>query len=96
MVSKASAFFWSAVYSGDVGAAEESLAPLEARISVVALSTSLTRACRVSYAPSFARLLIVTGPVGGVSLVRFESASPEADRVIEEVMGWDRIEGCVS
>jgi hypothetical protein len=39
---------------------------------------------------------MVAGPLDGVSLVRFESASPEADRVIDEVMGCDRIEGFVS
>jgi hypothetical protein len=42
------------------------------------------------------RLVIVVGPFGGASLARFESASPEEDRAIEEVMGWERMDGCVS
>ena len=75
---------------------DESLGPLDARISVVALSTSFTSACKESYEPSCIRLLMVAGPFGGVSLVRFESASPEADRVIDEVMGCDKMEGFVS
>jgi hypothetical protein len=36
------------------------------------------------------------GPAGGVSLARFESASPEELLAIDEVMGRDRIDGCVS
>lgn len=76
--------------------AEESLAPAEVRISVVAFSTSFSSACRESYEPSWIRLVIVAGPPGGVSLVRLESASPEAERVIEEDMGCERIEGFVS
>lgn len=81
---------------GDVVAADESLAPVEARMSVVALSTSLSSACRESYEPSWIRVVMVAGPFGGVSLVRFESASPEAERAIDEVMGCERSEGCVS
>jgi hypothetical protein len=42
------------------------------------------------------RVVMVAGPVGGVSLVRLESASPEAERVMDVVMGCDRTEGCVS
>jgi hypothetical protein len=36
------------------------------------------------------------GPLGGVSLARLESASPEEERAIDEVMGWERMDGCVS
>jgi hypothetical protein len=36
------------------------------------------------------------GLAGGVNLARFESASPEEPRAIDEVMGCDRIDGCVS
>lgn len=39
---------------------------------------------------------MVEEPIGGVSLARFESASPDVFRVIDDVMGWDRIEGCES
>lgn len=69
---------------------------LDAKMSVVALSTSFAKACRDPYEPSCIRLEIVGGPVGEVSLARFESDSPEEDRVMEAVMGWDRIDGCVS
>jgi hypothetical protein len=38
---------------------------------------------------------MVTGAAEGVSLARFEAASPEELRVME-VMGWLRMEGSVS
>jgi hypothetical protein len=52
MVWKARTLPCSAVSSGDVGTVDGSLAPLDARISVVEISTSFSRACRVSYEPS--------------------------------------------
>jgi hypothetical protein len=95
--TKSFGMFWnastlpcSAVSSGDVDERPD------AWNSVVALSTSVSRACRVPYEPSCMRLVIVVGPFGGASLARFESASPEEDRAIEEVMGWERMDGCVS
>lgn len=61
---------------GDVVAAEDSLVPAEVRMSVVAFSTSFSSACSESYEPSWIRVVMVTAPPGGVSFVRFESASP--------------------
>jgi hypothetical protein len=73
-----------------------SLPPFEARISAATFSISFSRACNESYEPSWIRLAMVAGPVGGVNLVRFESASPDELRVIEEVMVCVSIEGWVS
>ena len=42
------------------------------------------------------RLVMVVGPVGGVSLARLESASPDGERAMDEDRGWVRMEGSVS
>lgn len=97
------ATFWNAstlacraLSSGEMGRVDELLPPLDASMSMVAVSMSFSSAFNESYELSSTRLEMVAWPVGGDSLARLESASPEELRAVDEEMRCDRMDGCVS
>lgn len=73
-----------------------SLDLIEERISVLAVSTSSTKASKEEYDPSCIRLAIVVGSSRWASLVRLADGSPAGDRFVEVLIGRLRMEGWVS